>query len=202
MNSNSPFVLSKKQTYEARTRDGAVRAITVETGRKQQRWRFEPQKAIFYEGELATSAFYILSGEVAIVKNADGAGQYAPIARLGAGDVFGELALIDGGYRTAAAVAITTAEVLALEREDFGRELSGIEPALREAFEIMIAFVRAVPPRTMWPDGRIPQMALPHVEAMRRRFATLPPVDRLPPSDFLRAIYTKLATYVGARMPA
>jgi hypothetical protein len=202
MNPNSPFVLSHKQTYEARTRDGSVREVTVEKGKKQQRWRFEPQKAIFYEGELASSAYYILSGEIAIVKTADGAGKYAPIARLSTGDVFGELALIDGGYRSAAAVAITPAEVLVLERGDFETELSAIDPAIREAFEIMIGFVRAVPPRTMWADGRIPAAAVPHIEAMRPRFETLPPVENLPPSAFLRAIYAKLVVYVRARLPA
>jgi CRP-like cAMP-binding protein len=62
---------------------------------------------------LATAA--VLSGEVEVQKK-DDLGNQVPIATLRAGDVFGEIALLDGKERTADATAATDCELLIVPR--------------------------------------------------------------------------------------
>ena len=55
-------------------------------------------------------------------------GQEALLAILGAGDFFGELALLDSSPRSATAEALEASETLTLHREDFRRYLNQIIP--------------------------------------------------------------------------
>lgn len=66
--------------------------------------RFEPSETIFREGEPGNKLYAILNGEVRISKNIPGTGEEA-LAILGRGDIFGEMALVDGRPRSADAVA-------------------------------------------------------------------------------------------------
>jgi CRP/FNR family transcriptional regulator, cyclic AMP receptor protein len=202
--SQSPFKFAKEQVWQARDASGKVRDVKVVQGRAQQRWTFEAQKAIFFEGQPGDAAYLIESGEVAIVKNAPpgSAAKHVPIARLKAGDVFGELALIDGRNRSASAIAIGKVVVLVVEASDFERELEGAERFVADALQIMLAYIRAVPPRDMWIDGKMPALSgeisrekVSQVLAQAAgHFAKIE-------NEFLRALYAKLADYVLARLP-
>jgi len=68
--SQSPFKFAKEKVWLARDAHGNVRDVKVVERRAQQRWTFEAQKAIFFEGQPGDAAYLIESGEVAIVKNA------------------------------------------------------------------------------------------------------------------------------------
>lgn len=72
-------------------------------------------QVVFREGETSKEAYKILSGRVAIAM----AGPSKPVilAQLGAGDIFGEMGLVDERPRSASAVAVddTTLEVVTLE---------------------------------------------------------------------------------------
>ena len=57
---------------------------------------------------------------------------------LGDGDVFGELALLDGAPRSATAAALVATETVVLPREQF-RELIATEPAVRDALLASLA---------------------------------------------------------------
>ncbi len=201
---SSPFKFAKEKVWQARDASGNVRDVKVVQGRAQQRWTFEAQKAIFFEGQPGDAAYLIESGEVAIVKNAPpgSAAKHVPIARLKAGDVFGELALIDGRNRSASAIAIGRVVVLVIESSDFERELDGAERLVADTLNIMLAYIRAVPPRDLWIDGKMPALS---GEISREKvsqvlvqaaghFAKIE-------NEFLRALYAKLADYVMARMP-
>jgi len=200
----SPFKFSKEQVWHVRDALGQMRDVKVVQGRVQQRWTFDAQKAIFFEGQSGDAAYLIESGEVAIVKNAPpgSAAKHVPIARLKAGDVFGELALIDGRNRSASAIAIGKVVVLVIESSDFERELEGAERLVADALHIMLAYVRAVPPRDLWVDGKMPALSgeisrekVSQVLAQAAgHFAKIE-------NEFLRALYAKLADYVLARMP-
>jgi len=65
-------------------------------------------------------------------------GDEAILATLRPGDVFGELALLDGAPRSATAVALEATETLILPRDQF-RELLATEPAIRDALLASIA---------------------------------------------------------------
>ena len=201
---SSPFKFSKKTVWRGRDASGNMRDINVVQGRAQQRWSFEAQKAIFFEGQEGNAAYLIEDGEVAIVKNApEGSpNKHIPIARLKSGDLFGEIALIDGRKRSATAIAISKVSVLVLEASDFDRELEDIDPVISDTMRIMLDFVRAVPPRDTWPDGKMPQLSadISHEKVSRVLLAASGKIANIE-NVFLAAIYRKLSEYVFQRMP-
>ncbi len=82
---------------------------------------FRPMRAgemLFRRGERGSSMLIILVGQVRIVlPSRDGREQVLRIMQ--AGDLLGELALLDGGTRTADAIAETNGQLLLLERQNF-----------------------------------------------------------------------------------
>ena len=73
---------------------------------------------IFAKGDPGSSLFAICQGIVKItVPSVDG--HDAVFNVMGKGDIFGEIALLDGRPRTADAVAITDCELFVIERRDF-----------------------------------------------------------------------------------
>jgi CRP/FNR family transcriptional regulator, cyclic AMP receptor protein len=89
--------------------------------------------AICAKGELGTSLFVICRGTVRITApSVDG--HDALFNLLGKGAIFGEIALLDGGPRTADAVAITDCELFVIERRDF-------LPIMREEPEVAVRMI-------------------------------------------------------------
>jgi uncharacterized membrane protein len=72
---------------------------------------------LFKAGEPGESLYVIKSGEIELFIK-DTAGQKIVLTVAGPGEIFGELALLDRGARTATAVALTDAELLELDRDD------------------------------------------------------------------------------------
>jgi len=68
---------------------------------------------IIDQGESGAGFHMILSGEVKVVRGG------RTVARLGPGEAFGEMALIDGGPRTATVVAETDTTTFAIATWDF-----------------------------------------------------------------------------------
>ena len=71
---------------------------------------YAPGTTILEEGEVGRELFVIADGEVEILKETD-AGTTMPLARLKAGDFFGEMAFVDQSPRSATAVARTRLKV-------------------------------------------------------------------------------------------
>jgi CRP/FNR family cyclic AMP-dependent transcriptional regulator len=76
------------------------------------------------EGE-AGSSFVVIRAGAAAVEQAG-----AALRRLGPGDYFGEIALIDGGVRTATVTAIDPIDAVVVERDGFERLMRDF-PAIR-----------------------------------------------------------------------
>jgi CRP/FNR family transcriptional regulator, cyclic AMP receptor protein len=74
-------------------------------------------ETLFKTGEPGESLFVVRSGEVELFIK-DTAGQKILLAIASANEVFGELALLDRGPRTATALALTDSELLELDRDD------------------------------------------------------------------------------------
>lgn len=73
---------------------------------------------IFAKGDAGTRLIAVLSGRVKItVPSPDG--REAVLNVIHEGEIFGEIALFDGGPRTGAAIALTDCELLVIERRDF-----------------------------------------------------------------------------------
>ncbi len=87
-----------------------------------------PGTTIIRENEIGQGLFVILLGEVEVLRHG------APIARLRAGDLFGEMALLDDSPTTAAVRAVGPTSILFLGRDYFRRLVAAL-PALRKYFE-------------------------------------------------------------------
>lgn len=89
---------------------------------------FKQGEAIFNEGDPADCMFAVVEGAVDIVIKG------AVVEHIGAGGVFGEMALIDAKPRSAAAVAATDCQIAAINEKRF---LRLVEQLPRFALQIM-----------------------------------------------------------------
>lgn len=99
--------------------------------------RFRRGEVIFHIGDPGDALFVIVSGEVKISLPSE-TGDEAILATLRPGDVFGELALLDGAPRSASAAALMPTETVILPRDRF-RELIATETGVRDALLASIA---------------------------------------------------------------
>lgn len=79
---------------------------------------FLPGEVIIYEGDFSQDLYILVSGHVRIAKDYGGAHEHT-LARLTAGDFFGEMAVFESAPRSATAVAEDEAELLSLSPEKF-----------------------------------------------------------------------------------
>lgn len=80
--------------------------------------RFRRGEVIFHIGDPGDALFVIVSGDVKISLPAD-TGDEAILATVRAGEVFGQLALLDGASRSASATAVSPTETVVLPRQRF-----------------------------------------------------------------------------------
>jgi CRP/FNR family cyclic AMP-dependent transcriptional regulator len=92
------------------------------------------------EGDATDHLFVVLSGKLKVTI-VDNSGKEMIISLLGAGDHFGEIALIDGESRTATIVTTEASEVLTIARDEFHRVLKS-SPELM--FDLLIVLARKV----------------------------------------------------------
>jgi CRP/FNR family cyclic AMP-dependent transcriptional regulator len=76
---------------------------------------FQPGEAIVEEGHTGNGLYVVLSGRVAVVKS-EGTGRAQVLATLGAGEPFGELALLGEWRRTATVRALDETTCLGMDR--------------------------------------------------------------------------------------
>lgn len=79
---------------------------------------FSANETIFMEGEEGRGMYLIRSGKVKICVN-DEQGNELIFTFLSAGDLLGEIAILDGGPRSASAIAITHTNTLYIDRREF-----------------------------------------------------------------------------------
>jgi CRP/FNR family cyclic AMP-dependent transcriptional regulator len=91
---------------------------------------------IFRKGDTGTSLYAVCVGTVRISAPSE-EGKDAVFNLINAGDIFGEIALLDGGTRTADAVALTDCELMRIERRDF-------IPLVREQPDVAIKLIEVL----------------------------------------------------------
>jgi CRP/FNR family cyclic AMP-dependent transcriptional regulator len=106
--------------------------------------RYSTGELIFREGDPGTFACLVRTGLVELYHPRDG--KNLPIATVKPGQLFGELALFDGGPRMAAARALTEVEVHRIDREKFVAELDALDEPTRLAMNELLQFVRETVP--------------------------------------------------------
>src|SRR5262245_10007295 len=80
--------------------------------------RIKRGTTIFSKGDQGTCLYAVCTGQVKITVPS-GEGKDAVFNLIGPGQIFGEIALLDGGQRTADAVAARDSELLIIDRRDF-----------------------------------------------------------------------------------
>ena len=80
------------------------------------------------EGTSADKAYLLISGEVSVRKHGK------QVAKLGPGDIFGEMAIVNHKLRSATVISLTRLECLHFTRKQI-EELEQQIPAFREALE-------------------------------------------------------------------
>jgi len=82
---------------------------------------FDQGAVIFNEGTDSDYAYIVVDGTVELTKNVNGTEIF--LAEIGPGDLFGEMGMIDGGSRSATAVALVDIELQRIGRDDLMRRL-------------------------------------------------------------------------------
>lgn len=119
------FVQVARRTYDrylARAVPGLTTQELVAVTPELEPVRFKPGDVIVREGDLADYFYVVSKGEVEVVREHDGVEQV--VSRLGEGEFFGELGLLNGGKRTATVRASTPVEVMRLNRQTFSERLA------------------------------------------------------------------------------
>ena len=99
-------------------------------------------ETIFSKGDPGSGLMGVLSGSVKIsVPSADG--RDIVINIIHAGEIFGEIALLDGRPRTADATAMTDCELIVIERRDFIPFLRSQPDLIMQIVEILCARLRS-----------------------------------------------------------
>jgi CRP/FNR family transcriptional regulator, cyclic AMP receptor protein len=96
---------------------------------------------LFLKGAPGTALFAVVSGTVKIaVVSIDG--REATFNLLHAGDIFGEIAVLDGQPRTANAIAVTDCELMVIKHDDFLRFVHGEPEVSMKLIELLCARLR------------------------------------------------------------
>lgn len=160
--------------------------------------RFNKGQAIFERGDAGTQIHVVAKGQVRLaISNADGRELSFHIAA--AGDIMGEIAVLDGGPRSAEARALTPVVTYALEREVF-RELWSARPTISNA---VINFLCR---RLRSTNDRLEAVALYPMEVRLARFLLVALGDRDAPAGRrvpleLGFSQSELAMLIGASRP-
>jgi len=108
--------------------------------------------AIFSKGDPGTSLYAVISGTVKIsISSADG--RSAILNLIGAGETFGEVALLDGQERTADASANTNCEIYVIDRREF-------LPFVRSQPALAMKFIELLCTRLRWTSDQVEQVIL------------------------------------------
>jgi CRP-like cAMP-binding protein len=113
---------------------GAFSGLSRQELEQLSGWTFEIEvpagEELLKEGRLAHEFFVIEDGAVEVRQDGE------RIAELGAGDFFGEIALLEGGTRTATVVASTPLRLIVMSAHEFRRmeqELPAVADRVRSA---------------------------------------------------------------------
>ncbi len=113
---------------------GAFSGLSRHELEKLAGWTFELEvpegEELLQEGGLPHEFFVIEDGAAEVRYDGD------RIAELGAGDFFGEIALLEGGRRTASVIATTPVRLIVMSAQEFRRmeqELPAVADRVRSA---------------------------------------------------------------------
>ncbi len=99
-------------------------------------------EVVFKEGDAGDAAFVVEVGSVAIVKQIEGS--EVRLATIGPGELFGEMAILDGSPRMAAATALEESLLLVVPRGVLDAKFRKSDPFLQTLVRILVSNLRNV----------------------------------------------------------
>jgi CRP/FNR family cyclic AMP-dependent transcriptional regulator len=107
---------------------------------------------LFSKGDAGNSLYAVISGTVKIsVSSPDG--RNAILNLIGAGELFGEMSVLDGRVRSADATANTNCEILVIDRRDF-------LPFVQSQPALAMKFIELLCTRVRWTSDQVEQIIL------------------------------------------
>lgn len=103
---------------------------------------FAQNETVFTEGEPGERAYLIERGQIDISFEREG--KPIRIASLGAGEIFGEMALIDDRPRSATARAVAETEAIVIRRDQIQLVLKGADPTLALLLRVLLGRFRSM----------------------------------------------------------
>jgi len=96
----------------------------------------EKDEAVFHAGDPAEAVFVVSEGKVKVVVTSTDGKDFI-LTVLGAGQVFGEMALLESMPRSATVITASSVELLVLHRDDFHRLLNSTPSISRKLMAIL-----------------------------------------------------------------
>lgn len=96
---------------------------------------FEKGAVIFREGQRADGFYRLLKGEVAVLKMIGEKNML--IAKIGPGEIFGEMAIVDDSPRSATIQATEKSTVHFITSEEFEKQIKTLDPWAAELIETL-----------------------------------------------------------------
>ncbi|WP_375411904.1 Crp/Fnr family transcriptional regulator [uncultured Bradyrhizobium sp.] len=110
---------------------------------------------IFSKGDTGNSLYAVISGTVKI-SSSSAEGRSAILNLIGAGEVFGEVALLDGLERTTDAIANSDCEIFVIDRREF-------IPFVRSQPALAMKFIELLCARVRWTSEQVEHVILQHL---------------------------------------
>ena len=111
-------LLSNVSLFSELSRDELERISRVAVPRS-----FPAGVRVFHEGDRSDACYLVRTGDLRVTREHSD-GRAIALATLGPGDIFGELAMLDGEARSASVETLSDSELLALPAADFRRMLA------------------------------------------------------------------------------
>ena len=103
---------------------------------------FQEGETVFQEGDPGNAAYIVESGSEGIFRSDEG--EDVQLATMNMGELFGEMAIIDGSKRMAHAVAMEDSVIVCLPRAGFEAMLAKQAPMVKTLIQILADNLRTV----------------------------------------------------------
>ena len=155
---NSPTHQEKRQIFEHHPLFGKLSASEIDSLISYARVeRYPSGREIFAKGSPGQCLMAILRGRVKISSLSVG-GKEIVFAIFNTGDIFGEIAVLDGEERSADATAMTECELLVLNRRDF-------LPVLEDHADLCVILLRILCRRLRQTTEQVEDVMFLHLES-------------------------------------
>ncbi len=186
----------RKRLFEGHALFGMLSAADIDALLARARCEHYPGgRVIFAKGSPGRSMMAVLEGSIRIATTAPN-GREVVLAILNPGEIFGEMALLDGGDRTADAIAMSDCELLVIDQRDF-------IPFLKRRSDLCIELLRVLSQRLRRTDELVETALFERLEsrlarALVRLTSEGGSADRAEPPFRLHVSQQELGGIVGA----